>query len=304
MEIYLPIAEISVNVFVLLGLGMAVGVLSGLFGIGGGFLMTPLLIFLGVTPSVAVGTGTNLIIASSVSGTIAHWRRGNVDFRMGAMLFGGGAIGAWLGAMIFRLLRDAGQIDLVVTLAYVVFLGAVGILMAVESATAGFRRKKVGRRKAHYHTWIHRLPLKMRFRQSRLYVSAIPPVFVGFMMGMLASFMGVGGGFIMVPIMIYLIGMPTSVVVGTSLFGIIVVSTVSCLTHAINNHNVDVILALWLAAGAVLGAQFGTRWSMQFRSEYLRALLALMILSVGGRLAYDLVATPSELFSVSLLAGQ
>ena len=301
MEIYLPIAEISTNVFLLLGLGGAIGFLSGMFGVGGGFLMTPLLIFLGVPPTVAVGTGTNLIVASSVSGVMAHWRRGNVDFHMGGLLFGGGVVGSWLGVTLFKSLREAGQIDLVISLFYVVFLAIVGSLMGFESVRAALRRKARRRRKAHQHNWFHGLPLKMRFRSSKLYVSAIPPVFVGFLMGLLAAFMGVGGGFIMIPVMIYLIGMPTSVVVGTSLFGIVVISTVSSFAHAVQNHNVDIILALLLAVGAVIGAQYGSRVGVRIQGEYLRGLLAIMVLAVGGRLLYGLVARPDDLFSATLM---
>ena len=195
MEIYLPIAEISTNVFLLLGLGGAIGFLSGMFGVGGGFLMTPMLIFLGVPPIVAVGTGTNLIVASSVSGMMAHWRRGNVDFRMGALLFSGGIGGSWLGVWLFRALREAGQIDLVISLFYVVFLTVVGCLMGFESIRAALRRGTQRRRKAHQHNWFHGLPLKVRFRRSKLYVSALPPVVVGFLMGLLAAFMGVGADY-------------------------------------------------------------------------------------------------------------
>jgi len=299
MEIYLPIAEISTNVFLLLGLGGAIGFLSGMFGVGGGFLMTPMLIFLGVPPTVAVGTGTNLIVASSVSGVMAHWRRGNVDFHMGGLLFGGGIVGSWLGVWLFKSLREAGQIDLVISLFYVVFLAIVGTLMSFESARAALRRNTRRRRKAHQHNWFHGLPLKMRFRRSKLYVSALPPVLVGFLMGLLAAFMGVGGGFIMVPVMIYLIGMPTSVVVGTSLFGIVVISTVSSLAHAVQNQNVDIILALLLAVGAVIGAQYGTRVGFRIQGEYLRGLLAIMVLAVSGRLFYGLVARPDDLFSAT-----
>ena len=301
MEIYLPIAELSVNALILLVLGGGVGLLSGMFGVGGGFLMTPLLIFLGVTPSVAVGTGTNLIIASSVSGTMAHWRRGNVDFLVGALVSGGGIGGAWLGAFIFKLLSEAGQIDLVVSLSYVVFLSVVGCLMAFESINAMARRQRTTRRKAHHHTWMHGLPLKLRFRRSRLYVSAIPPFVLGFLMGIVASIMGVGGGFFMVPAMIYLIGMPTAVVVGTSLLSIIVISSVSCFAHAVNNNNVDIILGLLLAVGAVIGAQYGTRIGGRIRAEHLRGLLALMVLAVGGRLAYSLAVMPDDPFAVAPL---
>ena len=301
MEIYLPIAEISTNVFLLLGLGGAIGFLSGMFGVGGGFLMTPLLIFLGVPPTVAVGTGTNLIVASSVSGMMAYWRRGNVDFRMGALLFSGGIGGSWLGVWLFKALREAGQIDLVISLFYVVFLTVVGSLMGAESVRAALRRDTSRRRKAHQHNWFHGLPFKLRFRRSKLYVSALPPIIVGFLMGLLAAFMGVGGGFIMIPVMIYLIGMPTSVVVGTSLFGIVVVSTVSSFAHAVQNHNVDIILALLLAVGAVIGAQYGSRFGQRIKGEYLRGLLAVMVLAVGGRLLYGLVARPEDLYSATLM---
>ena len=301
MEIYLPIAEISTNVFLLLGLGGAIGFLSGMFGVGGGFLMTPLLIFLGVPPTVAVGTGTNLIVASSVSGMMAHWRRGNVDFRMGALLFSGGIGGSWLGVSLFKALREAGQIDLVISLFYVVFLTIVGGLMGFESVRAALRQNARRRRKAHQHNWFHGLPLKLRFRRSKLYVSALPPVIIGFLMGLLAAFMGVGGGFIMIPVMIYLIGMPTSVVVGTSLFVIVVVSTVSSFAHAVQNHNVDIILALLLALGAVIGAQYGSRFGQRIQGEYLRGLLAVMVLAVGGRLLYGLVARPDDLYSATLM---
>ena len=302
MEIYLPIAEISTNVFLLLGLGGAIGFLSGMFGVGGGFLMTPLLIFLGVPPTVAVGTGTNLIVASSVSGMMAHWRRGNVDFRMGALLFSGGIGGSWLGVWLFKALREAGQIDLIISLFYVVFLTIVGGLMGAESVRAALRRNTRRRQKAHQHNWFHGLPLKVRFRRSKLYVSALPPVVIGFLMGLLAAFMGVGGGFIMIPAMIYLIGMPTSVVVGTSLFCIVVVSTVSSFAHAVQNHNVDIILALLLAVGAVIGVQYGSRFGQRIQGEYLRGLLAVMVLAVGGRLLYGLVALPDDLYSATLMA--
>ena len=301
MEIYLPIAEISTNVFLLLGLGGAIGFLSGMFGVGGGFLMTPLLIFLGVPPTVAVGTGTNLIVASSVSGMMAHWRRGNVDFRMGALLFSGGIGCSWLGVWLFKVLREAGQIDLVISLFYVVFLTVVGSLMGAESVRAALRQNTSRRRKAHQHNWFHGLPFKLRFRRSKLYVSALPPIIVGFLMGLLAAFMGVGGGFIMIPVMIYLIGMPTSVVVGTSLFGIVVVSTVSSFAHAVQNHNVDIILALLLAVGAVICAQYGSRFGQRIKGEYLRGLLAVMVLAVGGRLLYGLVARPEDLYSATLM---
>ncbi|WP_420348000.1 sulfite exporter TauE/SafE family protein [Pelagibius sp.] len=298
MNIYLPIAEISVNVFLLLGMGGAVGFLSGLFGVGGGFLMTPLLIFIGVPPAVAVATEANQIMAASVSGVLAHWRRGNVDFRMGGVLLFGGTLGSVFGVWLFTLLRGLGQLDLVISLCYVVLLGVVGTLMFVESSRALFRRRRQVdvRRKLHQHHWMHGLPLKMRFRKSKLYISALLPILIGFVVGVLAAIMGVGGGFIMVPAMIYLLGMPTSVVVGTSLFQIIFVTGTVTFLQATENQTVDAILALILLTGGVIGAQIGTRVGTRLRGEQLRVLLALLVLAVCGKLAYDLVATPSDVF--------
>jgi len=301
MDIYLPIAGISINALVLLGLGGAVGVLSGLFGVGGGFLMTPLLIFLGVPAAVAVGTGTNLVVASSVSGMMAHWRRRNVDFKMATCILSGGVGGAALGIWLFGQLESAGQLDEVITLLYVVFLGAIGVLMAVEAAAKLLRRPDRRPRRAHSHLWVHGLPFKLRFRRSKLYVSAIPPIGVGFFTGVLASIMGVGGGFAMVPALIYIVGMPTGVVIGTSLLGILVVSIASCVAHAVTSQTVDVILAMLLAVGAVVGAQYGSKIGARLRGEHLRGLLALMVLTVCGRLVYVLVATPADPFRIDLL---
>ncbi|MDA1320362.1 MAG: sulfite exporter TauE/SafE family protein, partial [Proteobacteria bacterium] len=226
MYIYLPIAEISINIFLILGLGGMVGLLSGIFGVGGGFLMTPLLIFLGVPAPVAVGTEANQIVASSVSGVLAHWRRGNVDVKMGIILLSGGIVGSTIGVYIFALLREIGQIDLAIKLSFIVFLGIIGSLMLVESTRTILRSRRPGgkRRKLHQHNWLHGLPFKMRFRKSKLYISALLPFGVGLLVGILSAIMGVGGGFIMVPAMIYVLGMPTSVVVGTSLFQIIFVT--------------------------------------------------------------------------------
>ncbi len=305
MQIYLPIAEMSVSIFLLLGMGAGVGFLSGMFGVGGGFLMTPLLIFIGVPPAVAVGTEANQIVAASVSGALAHWRRGNVDLKMGMVLLAGGAVGSTLGAWIFKELRQLGQIDLVISLAFVIFLGTIGTLMAVESTRTLMRRRRSGGSlgKAHQHYWMHGLPFKMRFHKSRLYISVIMPLLVGAVVGLLAAIMGVGGGFIMVPAMIYLIGMPTSVVVGTSLFQIIFVTANVTLLHSINNQTVDVVLAMLLLAGAVIGAQVGTRVGALLRGEQLRGLLALMVLAVCTKLAFDLVVTPDELYTVLPLGG-
>lgn len=299
MQIYLPIAEVSVNAFLLLGLGGLVGVLSGMFGVGGGFLMTPLLFFIGIPPAVAVATQANQIVASSMSGLLAHLRRKTVDLRMGTVLLIGGLIGAAFGVVLFNYLRALGQVDLLVTLSYVVFLGTVGALMFVESLRALLRARsgKVATRKRH--NWIHALPFKMKFRVSGLYISVIPPVLVGLFVGVLAAVMGVGGGFIMIPAMIYLLGMPTKVVVGTSLFQIIFVAAFTTMLHATTNHTVDLPLAVLLLIGGVIGAQFGTRIGVKLRAEQLRILLAIMVLGVCLKLGLDLVLKPDELYSIA-----
>ena len=301
MQIYLPIAELSVNVFLLLGMGGAVGFLSGMFGVGGGFLMTPLLIFVGIPPAVAVASEANQIVAASVSGGIAHWRRGAVDFKMGGVMLVGGAFGSTAGTFLFRALREIGQVDLLVALAYVVFLGVVGILMAFESGRAIIRERTGARvlRKAHRHTWMHGLPFKVRFHRSKLYISAIPPMLIGFVVGVLAAIMGVGGGFIMIPAMIYLLGMPTAMVVGTSLFQIFFVTANVTILHSVINKTVDVTLAFLLIVGAVIGAQFGARASARLKGEQLRGLLALMVLAVCGGLLFGLVAAPDDLYSIA-----
>jgi hypothetical protein len=296
MNIYLPIAEVSVNAFLLLGLGGGVGFLSGVFGVGGGFLMTPLLIMIGIPPAVAVATEANQIVASSFSGVLTHWRRRTVDFKMGLVLLLGGLLGSAIGVQIFAYLRAQGQVDLLISLSYVVFLGIVGALMFIESIRA-MMKSKVGRpppRRKHH--WTHGLPLKMRFRTSNLYISAIPPFFVGALVGVLAAIMGVGGGFIMVPAMIYLLGMATTVVVGTSLFQIMFVTGATTLMHAILNHTVDGILAVLLLVGGVVGAQIGVRIGPKLKAEQLRVLLALLVLVVCAKIAVDLVRTPDELF--------
>lgn len=299
MQVYLPIAEMSVNVFVMLAMGVGVGVLSGLFGVGGGFLLTPMLIFLGIPADVAVATGANQIVASSVSGVLTHWRRGNVDFRMGFALLIGGILGSSLGTWLFTYLRAAGQIDLLVKLSYVVFLGVIGWLMLIESARAIlWRRRKVIRRQ-HVHTWIHRLPFKVRFRRSRLYISVLPPLVVGFLVGVLSAIMGVGGGFIMIPAMIYILGMPTAVVIGTSLFQIIFVTANVTILQSVNNYSVDILLALILIAGGVVGAHFGSQWGSRVRGEYLRASLAVLVILVGVNLAVDLLVEPSDIYSLA-----
>lgn len=299
MQIYLPIAEMSVNIFLLVGLGGLVGILSGMFGVGGGFLMTPLLFFIGIPPAVAVATEANQIVASSFSGVLAHVKKRTVDFKMGTVLLLGGLLGAAVGVQVFKYLKEIGQVDLLITLSYVVFLGMIGSLMFIESLGA-IRRSKSSAppKKIKRHTWIHGLPMKMRFRTSNLYISAIPPFVVGALVGVLAAIMGVGGGFIMVPAMIYVLGMPTKVVIGTSLFQIIFVTAFTTMMHATQNYTVDAVLALLLLIGGVVGAQIGTRIGVKMKAEQLRILLAIMVLGVCLKLGLDLVLTPSELFSI------
>jgi len=300
--IYLPIAEVSVNAFLLLGLGGLVGILSGMFGVGGGFLMTPLLFFIGIPPAVAVATEANQIVASSFSGVLAHLKRKTVDLKMGFVLLIGGLIGAAAGVQVFAALTAIGQVDLLVRLCYVVFLGIIGGLMFFESLNAIRRARATpgGTPPPTRKTrgWMHKLPFKLRFRTSGLYISVIPPLFVGLFVGILAAIMGVGGGFIMVPAMIYLLGMPTKVVVGTSLFQIIFVTGFATLMHATTNYTVDMVLAVLLLIGGVVGAQIGTRIGVKMKAEQLRILLAVMVLAVCGKLAFDLLVMPTELYSI------
>jgi len=302
MQIYLPIAEVSINAFLLLGLGGLVGILSGMVGVGGWFLMTPLLFFIGIPPAVAVATEANQIVASSFSGFLAHFRRKNVDIKMGFVLLVGGLIGAAIGVQVFTLLREIGQVDLLVKLCYVLFLGIIGILMFFESLRAIRRSKNPTHKRIikKRHNWIHNLPFKAKFRTSGLYISVIPPTCIGFIVGILSAIMGVGGGFIMVPAMIYLLGMPTKVVVGTSLFQIIFVTAFATVMHATTNYTVDMALAVLLLIGGVLGAQIGTRIGLRLKAEQLRILLSLIVMLVCLKIAGDLVLEPKELFSLDM----
>lgn len=306
LQIYLPIAEVSVNALLIFSLGAGVGVISGLFGVGGGFLLTPLLIFIGISPAVAVSTQAPQIVASSLSGVLAQWKRKSVDVKMGVLLIIGGVIGSAVGVEIFSVLRKLGQVEFAVTLLYVVFLGVIGALMAVESLSTLRKRKNGGGLVTpknggggRKRRWIHALPFKMRFKQSKLYISVIPVLVIGLTIGMLGAIMGVGGGFIMLPAMIYILGMPTNVVVGTSLFQILFVMAFTALLHAVQNQTVDAVLALLLLLGGAVGAQIGTALGAQLRGEQLRLLLAALVLGVGVKLAFDLVATPVEPFSIS-----
>lgn len=301
MPIYFPIAELSIDAFLLLAIGGLVGFLSGVFGVGGGFLLTPTLIFLGVPPPVAVATQAPQIVASSMSGMIPHWRRGNVDFAMGGVLVGGGVIGAGLGVWLYGFLREVGQIDLVISLLYVILLGSVGLLMLIEAVRALVESERPGqarRRKLHEHYWLHSLPWKVRFRVSRLYISVLPVIAIGIFAGMLVAVMGVGGGFLLVPAMIFVLGMPTLIAVGTSLFQIIFVTAIVTVLHSTTNYTVDIPLALLVAAGGVVGAQWGAKVGQRLKAEQLRVLFALLVLAVAVKIAVDLTLTPDELYSL------
>jgi uncharacterized membrane protein YfcA len=301
MQLYLPIAEVSVNIFLLLGIGGVVGFLSGLFGVGGGFLITPLLFFIGIPPAIAVATGANQVVASSISGVLAQLKRKAVDLRMGVVLLVGGLIGSAIGVWVFAALTAAGQVDLFVQLSYVLFLGFIGLTMFAESLRALMRANRPGApiRRAHTHNWVHGLPFKMKFRASGLYISVLPPLAVGALVGFLAAIMGVGGGFIMVPAMIYLLGMPTKVVIGTSLFQIIFVTAFTTLMHAVTSNTVDMMLAVLLILGGVVGAQLGAQFSGRLKAEQLRILLSLLVIGVAGKIALDLLLRPAELYSVT-----
>ena len=301
MNIYLPIAEMSVPIYLFVGMGMAVGFLSGMFGVGGGFLMTPLLILSGIPSPIAVGTEAAQIVASSVSGAVAQWRRNNIDVKMGTVLLAGGLVGSVLGVQTVSLLRRTGQFDLVITLCYVVMLGAVGSLMLIESLGT-MRRSKAGKqlsaRRSGQHNWVHGLPFKTRFPRSKLYISIIPPVLIGLFIGFLSGIMGVGGGFILVPAMIYLLKMPTNVVVGTSLYQIMFVTAATTIMQATWNYTVDIVLAILLMIGGVIGAQLGAAAGAKLKGEELRFLMAGMVLLVALRMAYTLFAHPGEIYSI------
>ena len=298
MSIYLPIAEQSVDVWGLLAVGGGIGVLSGVFGVGGGFLLTPILIMMGIPPAVAVASGANQVLGSSVSGVFAHWQRRNVDVKMSLFLLAGGFLGSSIGVWLFALLKRLGQIDLVISLSYVGFLGSVGLMMLIEALVTSYGGKAAmpGKRHAH-HSW-HGLPFRMRFPRSGLYISALLPLGVGAFGGILAAIMGVGGGFILVPLMIYVLGMPTAVVVGTSLFQMIFVTANVTLLQALTTHTVDVPLALILLGGGAVGAQFGSRLGRNLSAEKLRLFLALIVLAVCLQMAYSLIAPPSDAFSL------
>ncbi|MBV9834848.1 MAG: sulfite exporter TauE/SafE family protein [Alphaproteobacteria bacterium] len=300
MEVYLPIAEISLTWPLLLALGGVAGVLAGMFGVGGGFLLTPLLIFVGVPPAVAVATQANQVIATSVSGLLTQFQRGNVDVRMGLIMLLGGLFGSTAGIWLFGILKRIGQIDLTIAIGYVVLLTSIGVLMLIESVRTWRRRRnpEAPRRKLHQHYLVHRLPLKMRFYKSRLYISALLPLGLGFVIGVMSAILGIGGGFIIVPAMIYILGMPTLMVIGTSLFQIVFVAINVTFLQATQNHTVDVVLALLLIIGGAIGAPIGGRVAAKLPSFQLRALLALLILAMATELIFELFARPSAIYSL------
>lgn len=307
MQLYLPIAELTVNMFLFLAMGGAVGFLSGMFGIGGGFLLTPLLIFSGISPAVAVATVTPQIVASSTSAAISYWRRKLVDEKMALYLLAGGVIGSGLGVLVFSALRSVGQLDLIISLSYVTFLGLIGSLMLKESLRSLMQARAGGRPRARtgaHHSWIHGLPLKVRFRRSKLYVSLIPVIALGFGIGFLGTVLGIGGGFIMIPALIYILRVPTNVVIGTSLSYIMVTMGMATVLHAVANKSVDVLLAVILMVGGVFGAQLGAQIGQALRGEQLRALLALLVLAVGVRFLLDLVLPPDQLYSITFVGAR
>jgi uncharacterized membrane protein YfcA len=301
VEIYLPIAEQSMNVFLLFALGAAAGLLAGMFGVGGGFLATPLLIFVGIPPAVAVASQANQVIANSVSSLQVQWRRGNVDLRMGLVLLLGGMIGSSAGVTLFTWLRAIGQIDFVIAVMYVILLSSIGTLMLFESVRTWFIRRRnptAPRGKLHTHYLVHRLPWKMRFYKSKLYISAFLPITLGFLIGILSAILGVGGGFVLVPAMIYLLGMPTTVVIGTSNFQILFVAANVTFLQAVTNGTVDIVLALLLILGGVVGAPIGSRIAARLPGVVLRALMGVLVLAVATELLFELLRTPASPYSL------
>ena len=307
MLIYLPIADLPVNIFVLLATGLAVGFVSGMFGVGGGFLMTPLLIFLGISPGVAVASVSSHITASSFSGALNYWRRRAVDLQMAVALLAGGMLGTWSGIWIFTTLRSLGQLDLLIAFSYLIMLSAVGGLMVVESVRSIIRQrqnKPSVLRRSGAHTWVHGLPFKFRFKRSKTYVSVIPVWGIGYIIGVVGAVMGIGGGFLLVPMLIYFLRMPTNTVIGTAAVLTTATMAMATVMHAVSNHLVDAVLSLILMIGGVIGAQFGARTAQNMPAERLRLLLGLLILAVGFRFGYDLISRPENLYSIRALGTE
>ena len=303
MDVYLPIANLSVNGLVIVTLGALTGILSGMFGVGGGFLTTPLMIFYGIPPTVAAASAASQVTGASVSGVFAHHRRGGVDKQIGGVMVAGGIIGTGIGALLFRLLEELGQIDTVINILYVGMLGSIGLIMARESLqTLQAQRsgKPIKARKRRHHPLVASLPLRWRFYRSGLYISPLAPLLLGVVTGILTMLMGIGGGFVLVPAMLYILGMSASVVVGTSLFQILFVTMATTMMHALTTKAVDIVLAVLLLIGSVTGAQIGAHFAQKARPEYLRLALAAIVLLVALRLAIGLGYQPDEIFSVTL----
>jgi len=302
MQIYLPIAEMAVNAESILLLGTFVGFLSGVFGVGGGFLTTPFLIFMGLPPAIAVGTQANQLVAASLSGTLAHWKRGNVDVKLGGVMMGGSILGSIIGVMIFRLLQHMGQIDLAIPILYVGLLGTMGLLMLYESITAVVNKTADNKERSrlYHHPLLLALPYKMRFPRSKIYVSALVPAGIGFLGGLLVSIMGIGGGFLLVPAMIYILGMPTLLVAGTSLFQIMFTTIFATIMHAVASHTVDLVLAALLIVGGVIGAQAGVRAGRRLKGAYARVILSLLLLMVSFELVGELFIRPEDIYSTEV----
>ncbi|WP_245434124.1 sulfite exporter TauE/SafE family protein [Pseudolabrys taiwanensis] len=301
MQIYLPIADMPVNIFLVLGMGLAVGFISGMFGIGGGFLMTPLLIFIGISPAVAVASVASHISASSFTGAITYWRKRAIDVALAMMLLAAGILGTATGVWLFTVLRTMDQLDLVIGLSYVTLLTSVGGMMIWESVRAELRARKgmpATLRRPGSHSWVHGLPLKMRFKRSKIYVSAIPVWAIGFSIGFVGAILGIGGGFLLVPMLIYFLRVPTATVIGTSMVLTLITMASATVMHAVTNHLVDALLALILMVGGVIGAQFGVRTGQRMRGERLRLLLGLLVFAVGLRFAFELVVKPEDLYSL------
>ncbi len=290
LQIYLPIAEVTINVATLLFVSVVVGFFAGLLGIGGGFLLTPILIFLGIPPIYAVANGANNILAASVSGTIGHWFKDQLDIKMGILIIAGGVVGAIFGIFLFKYFLLQGSINKIISIMYCILLSGIGLSMLIESLIEirRIRLNRFIRRKLHTHYWVHNLPFKIRIHKSKLYISIIPPVFFGAVVGMLSSMLGVGGGFLLVPIMIYILGMPARLVAGTSLFVMIFIMIVVTFLHAINHNSVDIFLVLILVVGSGIGAQLGTKISIKLKGEELRAMMSLLVLIFGFKFGYDL----------------
>jgi len=304
MPIYMPIAEISLDIFLLIALGLGVGVLSGMFGIGGGFILTPMLIMLGVPALVAVGTGAAQVAATSAAGAVGHWRNGNVDLRMGSLLIGGGVLGSISGVGLQVFLKSIGQLEFFIAMTYVIMLGTIGLLMLIESLRAlrATTAERLGAPAQHggHHTRLQRLPIKMRFPTSKIYASAIPPLAIGLLVGWLTAIMGIGGGFLLVPALIYVLRIPTRIAIGTSIFQIIFVTAITTALQSVQNQNVDLMLGLPLMIGGVVGAQQGLRFAQRIKAEQLRILLAVLVLAVAVKMAFGLVLTPSDLFTIEV----